>query len=61
MTKYHQFYRAFDGSECIRNVAGDPWTMLKGDRNSDAYKFMKVQNRFWKSWVRKAIQLRNKS
>jgi len=54
--EYHQRFEFSDGSIAVRMEAGDRWTVLKGNSKSKAQEHAKVQNRFWKPWVKDALQ-----
>jgi len=54
--RFHEYYRSSDGSVAVKCQPGDPWTLHDGDHNSKAKQFVKDQNRFWKTWMKKSIE-----
>jgi len=54
--KYHQYSEQADGSVCVRVEPGDPWTVIAGEGDSQAYAFANQQNKFWKPWMKESIR-----
>lgn len=45
-----------DGSTCVRYEPGDKWTVItSGQGHTKAHEFANEQNKFWKSWMKAAI------